>query len=445
MSILKIGMYASQFPVGYGDPYWDDVIALIRCDGEIVNLAGGSVNLGTNSRFTESLGHLGIVGKGTADNVVKKIGLKEPLDFDKDYTIEFTLLARTRGVDTPPYPNYLLLRYVGGIRGMAIFGEGGDYDLRCDIEKDVGRVIASRVYLPKDSHNVFSITRKGNRYLTHVNGILKDDRISNGVSKGITEGILTIMGSKITGGGSPADGTLSEIRITQRARYSEANYCIDEPVFQQDKLPIPIYPKDPLYSDVVSLLRVQQGFLYDTKLNELTPRTTNNAVTGYYLDALKFANASHKRVVTLAEPLVGNFTFEFTFSLDAINESLPFEYLLRLMDGGSPQQSVVDVLRHEDEPNKLVLTGFVSESIDVAAGFNRFAMTKTGTSLKCYLNGELKTTTTLPLSSPISEIHLSSDTNPFSGTLEESRLTKGIRYAGNYTPSEEVFPTRTSI
>lgn len=443
MSIFKVGMYASQFPVGHGDPYWDDVIALIRCDGEIVNLAGGSVNLGTNSRFTESLGHLGIVGKGTADNVVKEIGLKEPLDFDKDYTIEFALLARTRGLDTPVNPNYLSLGYAGGIRGMVIFGSSEeDYSLSCQIDKEGGRVTVSRPYLPKDSHNVFSITKKGNRYLTHINGILKDDRVSNDVSKGITEGALTIMGSSI-GGSSPADGTLSEIRITQRARYSEANYYIDEPVFQQDKLPIPIYPRDPLYSDVASLLRVQQGFLYDTKLNELTPRTTSSTVTGYYLDALKFTNASHKRVVTLTEPLVGDFTFEFAFSLDVINESLPLEYLLRLMDGGTPQQPVIEVWRNDDEPNKLVLTGFVSESIEIEGGFNRFAVTKAGTSLKCYLNGELKTTTTLPSANPISEIHLSSDTSPFSGTLEELRLTKGIRYAVNYTPSEEVFPTRT--
>lgn len=37
MSILKIGMYASQFPVGDKDPYWDNVVALLHFDGNTIN------------------------------------------------------------------------------------------------------------------------------------------------------------------------------------------------------------------------------------------------------------------------------------------------------------------------------------------------------------------------------------------------------------------------
>lgn len=447
MSVLKVGMYASQFPVGYGDPYWDDVLALIRCDGELVDLKGNCTLVADvgYKRFTEGDSHLAAYANPVVRCYMSFL-LTEPLKTSEDWTIEYTITPEEKTESqTSLFPHYLGISS-GGSRCIAVYGNSAhNYVHRVQVNmKDGSRsnISDDLPWIKGVSHKI-SLTHANGRILAHVDGKMWSNRIAYPFRFDFLDRlyIFAIDGA----GDSTGLGTIEEIRVTQKARYSAANYYIDEPVFQQDKLPIPVYPKDPLYSDVVSLLRVQQGFLYDTKLSELTPQTTSSTVTGYYLDALKFTNASHKRVVTLTEPLAGDFTFEFTFSLDAINESLPFEYLLRLMDGGSPQQPVVDILRYDDEPNKLVLTGFVSESIEVTGSFNRFSITKTGTSLKCYLNGELKTTTTLPSSNPISEIHLSSDTNPFSGTLEELRLTKGIRYAGNYTPSEEVFPTRTAI
>ncbi len=97
-------------------------------------------------------------------------------------------------------------------------------------------------------------------------------------------------------------------------------------------------------------------------------------------------------------------------------------------------------------------TWFARKSVaTISAGVGFWiALVKDGTQLKLYLNGALDSFLTVPLTptftsaarlSPVSVGALSDGSVPFSGKIDELRITKGVaRYTEDFTPPTEPFP-----
>lgn len=442
MNKLKKGMFAAQFPAGDKDPYWNDVLALIRCDGELVDLKGNCslvADVGLK-RFTEGDTHLASYSNLDSTNYARFL-INSGFDPNADWTLEYTITPHEKAeIHASKYPSFISISSESS-RVISIYSSNVlDYDIRTAFSIPTQRFI-SFSSITKNQPIRYSIQQRNGYGIVHKDGI----RINN---TNITAPIVPASGDAsggyylniftLTSGGTSGLGTIEEIRLTQAARYGLLNYSI-EPVFIQYNLPLPIYPKDPLYSDVVSLLRVQQGYMYDTKLNTVSPNTTNS-VKGYYLDAFNFTGqSSDVRNITLLDPLIDEeFTLEFTLSR---NYESGTKRVLSLLDSTATPQLTVDLFQGE---LRVTVGGEDSSTIPLGDNFNRIAIVYNGGVFSVYFNGLLYTITpTLSTTLDISSIKLSDETNPFTGTLEEIRLTKGIRHTDNYTPSEDIFPTRT--
>lgn len=412
------------------------MLALIRCDGELVDLKGNcslAADVGLK-RFTEGDSHLASYANFDSSNYARFL-INSGFDPNADWTLEYTITPQEKvEIHASKFPSFISISSESS-RVIAVFGSS-ILDYRQSVAVNApDPTSVSFIYLDKNQSVKFSIQRVGNRIIVHKDGILTSNSYLSTPIITTTDYYLNIF--TLTSGGTTGLGTIEEIRLTQAARYGLANYSI-EPVFIQDNLPVPVYPKDPLYSDVVSLLRVQQGYMYDTKLNTISPNTTNS-VKGYYLDAFNFTGqSSDVRNITLLDPLIDEqFTLEFTVKGEWV------EGTKRVLSLFAVPSGLLLAVNLNQASMSVTVQGATSPSFLVEGGFDKVAIEWTRSAFVVYVNGAKVSTTPSSAVLDVGRIKFSDETNPFTGTLEEIRLTRGIRYAESYTPAVDVFPTRT--
>lgn len=233
--------------------------------------------------------------------------------------------------------------------------------------------------------------------------------------------------------------------------YSVATITQDDDVLLGDVIAVPLESSDPLWSNVISLLHMDDDIV-DSKSGTWTQQGITYSPGRFDL-AADYLRSSVRCYITRsgAEIVTGtsDFAIEFFAKIDVTKNCAIVD--MRSSTGSNP-----NVLIESDMGNLYVWRSDAYmlgpfPSVMSASTFRHVAFTREGDTFRLFVDGVMlgSTNTSADMTSNIINlgwnVNVSSGDNSFDlqGSIDEFRFTKGnARYVSNFTPPESPFPNR---
>ena len=259
----------------------------------------------------------------------------------------------------------------------------------------------------------------------YINGVLSVTSTISGTPLSVAETPLTVG----TLSNSSINGYISDLRITTRALYSSNFLPSSEPLTAAVNTTLLLGFSDSVIVDSIGNHMIETAG--DVRIS--TVKTKSGTTTMYFDGSGDSLIIQPSKVLA---PLTGNFTYEcwvypvttqriyrMIFGLDSYVSNAPF----RLYQYGD-----VFTLWYNNS-NSITSTPITINN------WYHVAMTRTGTSLRLFINGTQVGTTVLnnTVSYPPSIFRVGNDaagSYPFVGYISDLRITHSSRYASNFTP-----------
>jgi hypothetical protein len=306
--------------------------------------------------------------------------------------------------------------------------------------------------------NSIALTRSGSTFNLFFNGIL----VSTGTSTLSLNNNRLFIGDSISIN-TAFPGTISNVRVTKGvARYTERYFPLSVP-FAEDTVDIQTTTEtalDPYWNNVVLLMNGtslgdSSKFAYPmTQINGTAALVDNTTIgTGGfgngYQSAVWLSQYGHLNHLLSNN----NFTFEISFYTSDIsntnNTGLWSDGIFLSNNGYNLYVLNSTTVRHNI--GAVVGATIIRDTVIPGGTVNNwvhFCIVREGNVFRYFVNGILSGSVTTALTFISNQIKIGSTTyfsnSPFSGTLANIRLTKGVaRYSANYTPPSSIFTKDT--